>query len=596
MVLGQDVTFQASSKTSVRAGEQFRVTYTLNTRGSQYKGPSFEGFRILSGPMSSTNQSYQIINGKVEQSYQQTYTYYLRAADEGDFTIDPASIRVDGKEYNSNPLKINVTKGTTTSSGGSQQQQSDPQTGLSSDDVFIRASISKTSPYQGEQVMITYRIYTTVPISQISINKLSSFPGLWYKDLLEDNQALKQSNETINGKEYVVATLRKIALFPQRSGEIVIEPMELECLAQVRTQSNSRFRDPFFDSFFDDPFFNRNVRNVPLQLSSNQVKLNVKALPLQGKPTDFKGAVGQFTLTGSLDKNEVTANDAITLRVKIAGKGNLELIDPLDFNFPPDFEVYDPKITNNITRDLSGISGSRTYEYLIIPRNAGEFKINPTPFVYFDHAKDQYFRLTTPEYTISVARGAETESQVTYSGVNQKDIQYIGSDIRHIKSYPFELLRVGTYFYRSQLFYILLIGPVVLFFATLLLWQAQAKRSRNTVLVKNRKANRVAKKNLKQAKIYLGQNEENKFFEEVSRALWGYLSNKFNIAFSELSMDTVNDRLRRKKVSEDTINEFTTVLNNCEYARFAPASSSDRMNDIYGQALDIISKTEREIK
>jgi archaellum component FlaG (FlaF/FlaG flagellin family) len=277
----QDVTFTASASKSVRVGEQFRLTYTLNTKGSRFDGPAMRDFRVLSGPMSSTNQSYQIINGRVEQSYQQTYTYYVAATREGTFQIPPASVQVNGKTIQSNELTIEVVKGNQTSKSNRSSEAVNPQTGLSSDDVFIKAFVNNKNPYQGEQIIITYRIYTTVPISQIGINKLSSFPGLWYENLMDDNKSLDQQNETIDGKQYVVADLRKFALFPQRSGEIAIEPLEMECIAQVRTQSSNRFRDPFFDSFFDDPFFNRNVKNVPLELLSNEIKLNVKPLPLE---------------------------------------------------------------------------------------------------------------------------------------------------------------------------------------------------------------------------------------------------------------------------------------------------------------------------
>jgi hypothetical protein len=372
--------------------------------------------------------------------------------------------------------------------------------------------------------------------------------------------------------------------------------MELECQGQVRVQNTSRSRDPFFDSFFDDPFFNRNVRNIPLKLNSNPIELDVKPLPIQTRPAGFSGAVGNFQLQTSVDKTSLKANDAITLRATIRGSGNLELIDELAFSFPPDFEVFDPKVTNQISKTSTGISGTKIFEYLLIPRSAGEFTIKPATFSYFDLRNKEYITLTTPEYNISVEKGDDESAGISYSGVSQKDIQFIGSDIRHIISYPFNLYQVNTYFFLSRSFYLLLLVPAVLIIIFIIFWRARMKKRQDTALLKNKRATRVARKNLKLAGDFLKQNEENKFYEEVSRALWGYISNKFNIPLSELSMDNVSINLKRKNVNEDTIEAFTSVLNNCEYARFAPGEGSSRMADLYKEAMDIITRTEKEIK
>lgn len=596
-IAAQEIQFVATSKQVVREGEQFRLTYTLNSNGTDFNGPDFNGFAVLSGPNQSTNRSYQIVNGKVTQSYQLTFTYFLQALKEGEYEISPATITAAGKRHSSNPLTIKVIKGSPPASRGDGSPGSPATTGqITEDDVFIRARVDERNPYQGEQVIITYKIYTTVPISQIDISKLSSFPGFWYKDLKDNNEPLKQYSEVINGREYVVADLRKIALFPQRSGEITIEQMEMECMAQVQAQSSQRFRDPFFDSFFDDPFFNRSVRNVPLTLSSNSIKLDVKPLPASNRPVEFSGAVGKFHMSASIDRTEVKSNEAINLKVEISGQGNLELIDQPDFVFPPDFETYDPKVTDRINRSDNGISGMKSFEYLLIPRNAGEFSIKPATFVYFDPARDQFNTLSTPEFKISVEKSEDEPAGLSYSGVSQKDIQFIGKDIRHIRGYPFQLNRIGAHFYGSNLFYILLVAPVVVFFIVLIIWRRHLKRRQDAGLMRNKRATRVARKNLRMAHMYMKSSEENKFYEEVSRALWGYLSNKFNIPLSELSMDNVKNRLRQKRVEENTIDEFVNTLNDCEFARFAPGSATEKMNELYSKALIIITKTEREIR
>jgi len=595
----QDIEFTAATKNNVQAGEQFRAVYSVNKQVDRFEGPDFEGFNVLSGPNQSTNQSYQFVNGKVSQSYQLTFTYYLQAVKEGNYNIGPAKISTEGKTYQSNSLTINVSQSASSQSpapqGNQRGAQQSNQGSANKNDIFIKASIDRSNPFQGEQLIITYKIYTTVPVSQINISKISSFPGFWSKSLLNDNDPLKQSNEVINGKEYVVADLRKIALYAQRSGEIRIEPMELACVAQVKVD-NSRTRDPFFDSFFNDPFFNRNFQNVELKVESNPLTVDVKPLPAEGKPLDFGGAVGSFMISSEIDRTELKANEPLTLKVTITGKGNLELIEALPMSFPPDFETYDPKITNNLSKNSSGISGSRTFEYLIIPRNSGEFQIKPAGFSYFDPARQTYSTLSTPRYDIKVNKGDDEPSGITYSGVSQKNIEFIGSDIRHIKTGHIQLQRVNSFFIASSSFIFWLIIPGLFFVSIIILWSKNKKRSGNIALVRNRKANKVARKNLKKAGEYLEKRATEAFFEEISRALWGYISNKFNIPLSDLSIESVNQRLSDKNISEENIHQFTGVLENCEFARFAPGDKSEKMQSIYNEALEVISKIEQELK
>ncbi len=594
--LSQDVVFQGTTKSTVQVGEQFRVTYTVNSQASGFRGPSFEGFRVLSGPNQSTNQSYQIINGKVTQSVEVSFTYILQSVKEGSFEIPAATVTVDKKQYQSNPLKISVTKTQAPASPQANSQGSAEESGtISKDDVFIKAFVDKSNPYQGEQVIITYRIYTKVPISQLNISKLPSFQGFWYKNLLDESAPLKQSSEVIGGQEYITADLRKVALYPQRSGEITLEPLDMTCNAQVKVQSQ-RSRDPFFDSFFNDPFFNRNVRNIELNLSSNALKLNVKPLPIDSKPIDFSGAVGSFSLKTDIDRTKLKANEPLVFKVTITGKGNLELIDQLDVNFPPDFESYDPKITNNINTSSTGISGSRTFEYLAIPRNEGDFTIKPLQFTYFDLVKKDYVTLKSPEYDIQVEKGDQESSGISYSGVSQKDIQFIGSDIRHIRTQNFPLIMINSHFFGSTYFFLWLFIPLILCFSFIFLYNMNRKRMGDIELIKNRQANKVARKNLKKASEYMMAEDTEAFYIEISRALWGYISNKFNIPLSELSIETVSQRLEKKKVGAENIKAFTGVLDNCEYARFAPGDKSKKMKEIYDEALVTISNIENELK
>lgn len=591
-----DVSFTATAKTAVRVGEKFQLQYRINAEGSGFDGPNITDFNVLSGPNTSTNSSVQIINGKVTSKVNYVFSYILLATKEGTFQIPAAKITVDGKNYTSNTLTIKVSTGSSQGSSSTVTGQDDNQN--TENDLFLRAHISNSTPYLGEQVTITYKIYTTIPISNIDASKISSFPGFWAKDLLENLKEYPQTRETINGKEYVVAEVKKYALFPQRTGEMTIDPGTLECVAQIRTSSgNRRSSDPFFDSFFNDPFFNKRYQNVEKQLFSNSLKIDVKPLPTQNKPADFSGAVGEFTFTPEITATEVKANEPITLKFTLSGKGNIELIDPPKVDFPPDFEVYDPEVSNNIKVRQSGVSGTRTFEYLVIPRNPGDFTIKPVQFSYFDVSKNKYVTTSSPEYHIKVAKGANGAStNVTYSGVGKEDIQYINKDIRHIKLPPYQLRRIGTFFFRSDWFFALLIIPVVISILIIIFWRQTVKRRRDTVRMKTRKATRISKKRLKQAQTFMKESKESDFYVEVSRALWGYLSDKLNIAKAELSMDNVREVLNKRKVNTDITDQFIETLNKTEFARFAPGDKSENMDKIYHEALEIISKIERELK
>ncbi len=585
-----EVKFVATAKTTVRVGGQIQLQYKINAEGTGFKGPKISNFQILTGPNTSSNSNVQIINNQVSRTISYVFSYVLRAGQEGTFKIPPATINYKGKQYSSNALTIKVVKGNSSTSQGQAASKDDKK------DVFIRGFVSNTTPVQGEQIILSYKLYTSVGISNIDDSKISSFPGFWSRNLRENRDGYAQTRETIEGQEYVVAEIKKFALFPQRSGEITIEPGELNCVAQIRSASQRKSSDPFFDSFFNDPFFNSRYQNVEKQLFSNSLKINVKPLPGKDKPANFSGAVGSYNFISEITKTEVTTNEAITLKYLLSGRGNLELIDPPAVNFPTDFEVYDPEIKNNIKVSQSGVSGTRTFEYLIIPRNPGDYNIKPVEFSYFDIKTRKYVTLTTPTYNIKVARGEGSTNSVTYSGVSQEDIQYIGRDIRHIKLPPYKLRPIGNFFFKSINYFVIILIPVLVFFLVLIIWRKSVKRRSDVALVKNKQATRVSKKRLKTASAFMKENKESEFYVEISKALWGYISDKFNISRSELSMDNVEEKLQRKSVDEPIISQFIDTLNNTEYARFAPGDKSQNMESIYNQALEIIIKIERELK
>lgn len=593
-----DVRFYISAPNSVGSGQQFAVTFTVNAAASNFRAPSFKGFSVLSGPNQASSSSMQYVNGKMSQSVSYIFTYYLQANNEGSFTISPAKITVDGKTYETETVTIKVVKSSKKANNNNQQQQQQQQQGdksggtITDKDVFLKASISNASPYLGEQVIVTYKLYTSVGIAQYSINKLSSNKGFWSEDLTKENEKPKQYKEYINGKQYIVAEIRKVALFPQESGKLNADPLEVDVIAQIQLQRKKT--NSIFD-FFDDPF-SSSVQNVKKTLRSNNLTINSRALPLANKPADFTGAVGNFTFRSDIDKTELKANEAVNLKFTISGRGNIKLIDKLNINFPTDFETYDPKINDNINISDNGVSGTKTFDYLIIPRNQGVYNIKSVTFTYFDLNKGKYVTLASPEYTIKVAKGDGKQNNVAMTSVNQEEIKYIGSDIEHIKTKPMSLNKKGEHFFLSDLFYVISAIPLILFILAVIYRRKHLKLKGNIALLKNRKATKVANKRLKKAKSYLVSKEKDKFYIEISQALWGYISDKFSIPLAELSMDSVSEALKFRNVAEDISAQFIKTLHNCEFARFAPGDESLTIDKIYREAIDIISKTENELK
>lgn len=597
----QEVSFQGTAKSMVSVGESFTLTYTLNAQGVDFKGPRISGFDIISGPFTSTSSSIQSVNGRTTMSVRYSFSYILQASREGSFEIPPASITVDRKTLTSNAISVKVVRGGASSSAqdpgqqyGNPQAQGGVQTG--NNDVMLKAFLSNSSPMQGEGITVTYKIYTKVPISQPRFSREPSFPGFWSQNLTKEKERLQQYTQVIDGQQYVVADLRKYTLFPLKSGKFVTEPVELECIAQVKRQTRSKTGDPFFDDFFNDSFFNNAYTPVEKTLRTNPLTINVRPLPASGVPEGFAGAVGSFSFRTELDRTKVKANEAINLKCVVSGEGNLQLIDKLDVKFPPDFETYDPKVNSDVRSSDKGVSGSQVFEYLIIPRKPGKFVIKPISFSYFDLKKSKYVTLTSPEYTVEVEKGTGDGANITYTGANHEEVKYIGSDIRHIKSSGFRLSASGEYFFGSTAFLFLLIMPVLLFLIFVVLYRKFSERRSDAVLMKNLRATKVSRKRLRKAEHYLKENKQEEFYIEISQALWGYLSDKFSLPIAGLSIDTVRQTLTERKVGEEIIQNFIDTLNNTEFARFAPGEKSVNMERIYNEALALISRIERELR
>ena len=588
-----DVSFRTICKKQVAVGEQFQVSYELNGDGKDFRAPNFTNFEIIGGPFTSTSSSVQIINGSVSRTNTQTFSYHLRAIKEGNYTIPSASITVDKKKITSEPCEITVVA----SPSGSSSYNTTTNTqkaSVGAKDVFLKATPNKKTVYQGEQILLTYNIYYTIPISQLSVSKSPSYSGFWTKDITENDGTLQQSSTVIDGQQYNVATIKEIVLFPQKPGNLIIDPLDLTCVAQIRQQRNrSQGYDPFEDFFGD--VMGTSYTNVRKDIKSQPIAIEVEPLPTANKPNSFKGAVGQFTFTSKIDKNELKVNDAFTLTLTVSGKGNIELLELPKPVFPPDFEVYDPKISTTVKNNALGIYGSKKAEYIIIPRVSGDFTLEDIEFSYFNPSSKKYEILKSDIHNIQVQKGASNNSSAIYTP-GQADIKYLGNDIRHINVNNKALGITGHLFFMSPTYIAIIVIMAIIFIVTLVIYKKVNKFNKNQVLVKNKQATKIAKKRLKNAHNYLVSNDQNRFYEEFSQALWGYISDKLNIVRSQLSMESVREIMLSKNVSEDIVNEFVDLLNNCEFARFAPGDPSKKMDELYQKGIELITKAEKLLK
>lgn len=588
-----DVSFRTICKKQVAVGEQFQVSYELNGDGKDFRAPNFTNFEIIGGPFTSTSSSVQIINGSVSRTNTQTFSFHLRAIKEGTYTIPSASITVDKKKITSEPCEINVIASPSGSSNYNGNSTS-TKTNVGAKEVFLKATPNKKKVYQGEQLLLTYNIYYTIPISQLAVSKSPSYSGFWTKDITDNDGSLQQSSTIIDGQQYNVATIKEIVLFPQKSGNLIIDPLDLTCVAQIRQQRNrSQGYDPFEDFFSD--VMGTSYTNVRKDIKSQPITIEVEPLPTANKPSSFQGAVGQFTFTSKIDKNELKVNEAFTLTLTVSGKGNIELLELPKPVFPPDFEVYDPKVSTTVKNNALGIYGSKKAEYIIIPRVSGDFTLEDIEFSYFNPSLKKYETLKSDIHTIQVQKGATNNNTAIYTP-GQADIKYLGSDIRHINVNNNALSITGTTFFMSPVYIAIIVIMVLAFVVTLVVYNRINKFNKNKVLVKNKQATKIAKKRLNNAHNYLISNNQNSFYEEFSQALWGYISDKLNISRSQLSMDSVKEIMLSKEVSEEIVNEFVELLNNCEFARFAPGDPGKKMDELYQKGIELITKAEKLLK
>ena len=575
----------------VEVGEQFNVTFIIEgeDKVTDFTWEPSSDFQLLWGPQKGQSSSVQIVNGNMTKSVQSTYSYILKANNVGKFTIPSAVAKVKKNEITSRPVSIEVVAARQNSSQGAtsgQQQQSRPrqQGGVQAGDIFLAMSLDRTNVVVGEPIIATLKIYQRVIIAGFEGVTFPTFNGFWSQEL-EAPTNIEFARETYEGQIYNAALLRKFVLIPQQAGQMTIDPAELICLVNIRVSSGGT---SIFDGFFDD------YRTVRQKVASKPVRVNVSALP-SGAPASFGGGVGSFTISAKLSKDVVKTHEAASLIVTVSGRGNVSLLEAPKVSFPPDMEVYDTKISDKV--DKGGLSGSKTYEYPFIPRSYGDFVIEPVKYTYYDVNQKRYVTLQTQPINLTVEKGNEAESgPVIVSGVTRKDVQNLGSDIRFINIKKSELTGKGTFFVGTASFWIITMVLVILAVLCWAIFRKMAARKADVAGTKNRKATKMAMKRLHLAGTFLKQNLYTAFYEELHKALLGFVSDKLNMPVAELSRDRISESLAERGVAQESIDTFIGILDACEFARYAPDAGNEAMTAHYNSAIETISLIDSNMK
>ena len=601
-VYADEVVFKAQAPKQVIVGRPFQISFTVNHRSRDLQAPEFTDFDVLSGPYSSTSSSTSFTNGHMTSSYEQTYTYMLMAQKAGTFTIGPATVKVSGERIQSNGVRIEVLpedqqasnspQGGQTGAAGQTAQRSNSsqsgQTSASSENLFVRTIATKTRVHEQEALMVTYKLYfANVDVAQLTNNiKLPEFTG-FLKQELEQGE-IQTELEHYNGRNYQTAVLYRTILYPQHSGDIAIDPAHFEAIIRVQTQQRVR---SIFDDFFGS------YTNVAKSLTAPGVTIHVAPLP-SGKPAGFSGGVGKFTLTPSISQTEVQANEAVTIKLDISGAGNMKLLKTPAIDWPEGFEPYDPKVTNNFKTTTAGVSGTKSIEYLAIPRSGGDYTIPAVQFSYFDIEDKAYKTLATPEYTIRVKRGnganganGENGETPVISYTQKEDIKQLGTDIRYIDTKEVESRKSKVESINYQFIWLWYAAPALIALILLIILRKQIKENADITRVRYKRANKVAQKRLKAASKALKANDKDAFYAAIEQAAWTYLSDRLSIPTADLNKDNITSILTQKGVSDALIAEVKKVLSTAEFARYAP-STDHGMDDLYTATTNLINNLE----
>lgn len=588
----EKVTFETNAPMIVSVGEAFRVEFALNATPDKgtFAAPNFGDFDVLAGPATSQGSSVQWINGNMTKSVSYTITYVLLPQKSGNFTVGAATIEVDGKRYSSKPTQIEVKE------GGSQQGvqqgsnsrgeslESQAQSRISRDDLLLRLTLSRSTVYKGEPIRAALKLYNRVSLADYSVSKMPTFNGFWTQRLESENKSYR---ETYEGKVYEVYNLIEYLLYPQQSGTLTIDPVELTAVVQVIVQDNSNY-DPFFGG-------GRELYNVRRELKTPRLTVTVNELPA-GAPESFGGAVGKFRMEASPSTTQLVANSASTFNVRISGSGNLAFVQAPTLTLPTSFEQYQVKSTESFKYSGSGTSGYRNFEFPFIARAEGEYTIQPVQFSYFDPERKEYVTLSSGEFTFDIAPDASGASapQVV-QGVSKEGVRLLSNDIRFIKLGNPALQKNEKPSIFSMAYFVTLLSMLSLALGAYILISRRQRERKNVVLVRGKRANKVAVQRFRTAERYMKEENRHAFYEEMLKALWGYMSDKFNIPVANLTKEYVREELQKRGVSAEDAATYTSIISQCDEAQYSPVASA-QMSEVYAEGINIVSQIESHIK
>ena len=585
-------TLTGSAPSHVSVGEQFRLTYTVNTQDvSDFRAGNIpEELDVLIGPNRSMQSSYQMINGHTSSSSSITYTYIVAATKNGTYTISPAHVKVGDKQIASNALTIKVSGSAQGNSGSSRHRQSDDDgtelrdagSRISGSDLFIKVSANKKRVHEQEPILLTYKVYTLVSLTQLrgDMPDLKSF----YSQEVDLPQQKSFSVETVNGRPYRTCTWSQYVMFPQMTGRLQIPSITFEGIV---VQQNRNI-DPF------EAFFNGGSGYVEVKKKIVAPGIEIQVDPLPARPANFSGGVGQFNVSASLNKTQTRSNDPVSMRIVVSGTGNLKLIKQPLVSLPKDFDQYDPKITDQTKLTSNGLEGSKIFDILIVPRHQGKYEIPPVEFTYFDVSSNSYKTVKSEGFTLDVAKGSGAGKVNDFTG--QEDLQELTKDIRYIKTGDARQQGLDHFFFGSTAYWVSLVVLALIFLSLFVIFRQRAIDHADVTKMRGKKANKVATRRLKKAARLMAANKPAEFYDEVMRALWGYVGDKLNIPVAQLSHDNISQRLADRSVDEVTIGQFIGALDECEFERYAPGDPKGNMNKVYEKAMTAIEKIEETMK
>ncbi len=593
-----DVTFEVAAPRAVNAGELFRIEFVVNSKKAEFTPPAIEGFEVLAGPQEYSGTNITLIEGELSKTETTTYTYVLQGLTAGVFTIPAAQAVVKGKTYSTKPISIEVVsggeaqhnnsaQGSAATGGQGQARQQENVQQVSADDIFIRVLVSRSEVYKGEPVVVTLKLYSRVPWGPDDL-KFPSFNGFWQQDITQESSPQR---ETYNNRVYDTWALKEYLLYPQQSGTLTIEPFNMD--VTVRLQMKNSSPRNIFDELMGGA---QNYQDIHKKIASPPIKVEVREWPA-GAPESFNGAVGQFSLDATQPPAMMNANTSGTYTIKLSGTGNFPLIRAPKIELPASFEEYNVKSSESYNHSRMGTTGYRQFEYPFIPRADGSYTIPQFQFTYFDPRQARYVTLSSRDLSIEVAADSTSVSPAggIVSGFSREDLKILGRDIRFIKLNSPNLKPKGSLFMWSPLYLSLMGLATVLFLASLILLQRYVKNMQNDRFVRGKRANKVALKRFRAAEVSMKQSDKHGFYDEMLKALWGYMSDKLDIPMANLTKDRIREELFERSIPEVQANEYIRIISDCEEAQYSPTSSA-QMNELYKEGVNLVSELESAIK